>query len=243
MDSRSEAAEMASGPGHDLCEYCAEIDFEMLQNPTAADIRLLNAGGVPKDQYPYKNEKSDQVDVRRSLGLHSRIEKSAAKCPLCAAVLKIHKQQPHVLDSLRTVGVVDPLCIASIAPSGRLLPPEGVTWRALGTEDVGFFYLRQLSLEFRPPDAGEVVQPGALLDTSYIRWQRLTDCFQSYQGEDMSANGWLVPKEQDRTLFGGRKRPPMLDPKLPELWLHDCLTNHAGACGFTNESAVTCDTV
>jgi hypothetical protein len=38
-----------------------------------ADIRLLNAGGEPKDQYPYKYDKSEQITRNASLGLHSGI--------------------------------------------------------------------------------------------------------------------------------------------------------------------------
>ncbi len=49
----------------------------------------------------------------------------------------------------------------------------------------------------------------------------------------MAGCGWSAPEEQERLNSGGRRRPPMLDTKLPALWLHDCFTNHGGACGVT----------
>jgi hypothetical protein len=231
----------ASGPSASLCRYCAEIDFEMLRYPTIGDLQLLNAGGEPKDQYPYKSETSDATEVRRSLGLHSRIEESAARCPFCRAVVEIHKQQPHVLDFLRAAGLPDPLCIATIGPSGRLFAPEGVTWKSKTNAQFDFFFLRRLSLQFRPLDEGEVVQPGHL-EGAITRWQTLSGCFQSYQKEDMAADRWSVPDQPDRILYGGRKRPPNLDPKLPAMWLHDCLTNHGDTCSVANNDSGSAQT-
>jgi hypothetical protein len=87
-------------PSLGLCEYCSQIDFEMLRHPTVADIRLLNAGGEPKDQYPYKYDESEQITRNTSLGLHSRIQLSSANCSLCSAVVEIHRRHPDILDSL-----------------------------------------------------------------------------------------------------------------------------------------------
>jgi hypothetical protein len=209
----------------------------MLRHPTVGDIRLLNDGREPADQYPFKIDTSESVTPQRSLGLHSRVEQSAASCPFCRAVVEIHKQQPHVLDSLRAAGVSDPLCVAAITYSGHVLAPDGVAWRGVNAEEVYSFFLRRLTLEFRPLEEGEVVQPGALLNKAAVSWQRLSGCFQPYQKEDMAADGWSVPEErEDRVLFVGRKRPLMLDPKLPALWLQDCLENHGGSCGLARNN-------
>ncbi len=147
-----------------LCEYCAEIDFEILRNPIIGDLQLLNAGGEPTNQYPFKREPPEVANIQRNLGLHSRIEASAASCVFCNAIVQVHKQQPHVLGFMRDAGVLDPLCIATIGPAGRLLVPEGVTWQGLKTEEIDYDFLRRLSLEFRPLEAGEGVQPGVLLN-------------------------------------------------------------------------------
>jgi len=154
-----------SGPRHgSLCDYCAEIDFETLRNPTMGDLRLLNAGGEPENQYPFKREPPEVTDIQRNLGLHSRIEQSAASCVFCRAIVEVHKPQPHVLDFMRAAGVPDPLCVATIGPAGRLLAPEGVKWEGLKTEEIDYYFLRRLSLGFRPLEPAEAVQPGALLN-------------------------------------------------------------------------------
>jgi hypothetical protein len=223
-----------SGPRHgSLCDYCAEIDFEILRNPTMGDLRLLNTGGEPENQYPFKREPPEVTDIQRNLGLHSRIEESAASCVFCHAIVEVRKQQPHVLDFMHAAGVPDPLCVATIGPAGRLLAPEGVKWEGLKTEEIDYYFLRRLSLGFRPLEPAEAVQPGAVLNKDSSVWQRLTGCFQSYEKEDMAERGWSAPEGHDQLNFGGRRRPAMLDTKLAALWLHDCFTNHGGACGVT----------
>jgi hypothetical protein len=230
------ALNRAADPSLGLCEYCSQIDFEMLRHPTVADIRLLNAGGEPKDQYPYKYDESEQITRNTSLGLHSRIQLSSANCSLCSAVVEIHRRHPDILDSLRAAGVVDPLCIAVTRWAGVLLAPDGTTWK-MPRDGTDCFYLRQLSLDFRPLKEGETAQPGIL--SPDLAWRRLYDCFQTYQPDVGTAQGgvsktpeiWQTAGEPESILFGARKRPPMLDPKLLKSWLEHCLANHGDTCG------------
>lgn len=224
----------------DLCDFCTEINFDMLRLPTVNEIQLLNAGCRPPDQFPYKFDTSSEVGPSKNLGLVSRVQKSSGTCPFCSAVVEVLQQHPHVLDRLRNVGVVDPLCHVSIFPSGRLRAPEGVSWKPTREDadtDTDFFYLRQLQLGFSPLQPGQRVQPGQL-------W--LVECFQLHhletpvpQGDGASTRRRQDPDELEHILFGGRERPAMLDPKLLAHWLDDCLTHHTMTCGVTDESAST----
>ncbi|KAM5352928.1 hypothetical protein ACJ41O_005650 [Fusarium nematophilum] len=58
---------MASASG--LCEFCNEIDFDMLRLPTVNEIQLLNAGHLPADRYPYKFITSGPDSPTWSLGV------------------------------------------------------------------------------------------------------------------------------------------------------------------------------
>ncbi|KAF6802204.1 tol protein-like protein [Colletotrichum sojae] len=170
-------------PDSTLCEYCSHIDFDLLRHPTAAEIRSMNAGDRPSgDRFPLKHhDTTGQIAPMWSLGLLSRIRKSAASCSFCETVVTVLQQQRHQLDDLVAVGVDDPFCIAACGFAATLMPPEGITWKSVRSEEGGdVFHLRRLELGFRPATSGSV-GPGPI-DTIH-KWKRLVACFQTYHPE------------------------------------------------------------
>lgn len=215
-------------PKPTLCDFCREIDFDLLRNPTRSEIEHLNNGGQAPDLYPYKNDRSNRIGSTRYLGLWSRVKIAPADgCSLCRAIVKLMHQQPHIFERLRAAEITDPLLMASLNPAGRLVPPvRGATWNGIDGTPQEYFYLRQLSIEITRQGVGELVKPG-IPEWKEDRGRRLivTEGFQSYQ-----LPGTKHKDQSSKMLFGGRKRPDVIDSKLPAMWLKDCLANHGETC-------------
>ncbi len=222
-----------------LCKYCSAIDFEMLRNPTVAEVQSLNTvGDYPKDRYPYKAADSDQVSPAWSLGLQSRVDESSASCPLCNAIVGLLLQQPQIREDLHADGILDPHCVAEIRNCGRVHYHEGVSWNF--ASDVDLFILHRLGFCWRPLDPGESTSPGRVISSH--AWERLVGCLQTYDHQTTIAQE-IDPFSQNRqipdhVLFSGRRRPAMLDTHLSAHWLHDCLANHGNACSSVQESSL-----
>ncbi|KAF6822225.1 tol protein-like protein [Colletotrichum plurivorum] len=211
-------------PDSTLCEYCSHINFDLLRHPTAAEIQCMNAGDRPSgDRFPLKhNDTTGQVAPMWSLGFLSRIRKSAASCSFFKAVVTVLQEQRHQLAGLVAEGVDDPFCIAVCGVAGTLMPPEGIAWNSVRSEEGGdVFHLRRLELGFQPA-ASDSVGPG-MVGTIH-RWKRLVECFQTYHPESdigfsKMENIFGEAEDADTVLFAGRKRPAKVRTGLPAQWL------------------------
>lgn len=211
-----------------LCQYCSCIRFELLRCPTVAEIRLMNDGAKPSgDEFPFKYDESLVVDERLwPLGPVSRIRSSAATCPMCKGVTGVIQNQAHLLKSWpdTDIGVIS--CSVAIHPAANLEPPEGVTWKGAHWEgeDYTAFTLFRMDLHLYSA-------------CSEDRYLFLEECFQTYYRESTERDKnkpWFDCSETpDARLYGGRKRPAMLERSLPAEWLQHCLQNHSSTCEGT----------
>lgn len=111
-------AKMAND-GSSLCEYCSQIDFDLLDHPSQADFRdLLAQQAVPRRSLQRYAPGRSFSDWGWSLGLQSRIAEQAKTCSLCHAVSEILQQNSYVRESWKADD--EPVCIAKIAQCGQV---------------------------------------------------------------------------------------------------------------------------
>lgn len=227
---------MSSTGTSPLCEYCSAIEFELLRHPTAHDIQILNSGSPPPDSSPFLGWEGRLDTKEWSLGLESRISKSASSCALCEAIDGIVLRQAKAFEqgSLGN-GRPDLVCIATIHPSGFYFPRDS---------DGRSFNLHRMSLIWVLPENPAWLGPGPPKDRpEESGWAnsgtpavvvRLMDCFQTCaKGSSRGATRAHfrdVEQPVEDIMFGGRTRPPLIDPQLPASWLKNCLKNHGLNC-------------
>lgn len=223
-----------------LCDYCSQIDFEFLRNPTVQDLRDLNEGQEKSGRMPFTWHDSEQLYPCYCLGLASRIV-GESSCHLCEMISKVFEQT-----GMYQAVHHDPVTIAFIAPCATFKSPLGTTWTSRGVrslhgpvaaEDDDYFYLRRLGLSFRPRNKDELLKPGPMTDIKNNDEQRstmLVECFQSCDRNPQSAEAGNLFEDNclhpDAVAFGGRLRPTMIDSTLSARWLEECVSNHALAC-------------
>ena len=94
----------------------------------------------------------------------------------------------------------------------------------LGDDDPQIFFLRRMAIKCRTGVLGETDLLGAF------------DGFQAcdvgtISSEDSMNKLFLDdPPKMNETVFGGRRRPLVVDLRLLQKWLRDCITEHGKAC-------------
>ncbi|KAF9875072.1 tol protein-like protein [Colletotrichum karsti] len=227
-----------------LCEYCSLIDFSYLRNPTAAEIKSLNAGERPtEDRFPLKFGQPIDGDPSWTLGRTSRIHTSVATCAFCEAITEVLSQYEDELRKLADAGLEDPLCYATCDIAGALQPPQGTVWEgAQPGEKHPEFIMRRLAICFIPVSQGNMggLKPGRV-GFKENSWKRIFHCFQTYDAERQPASSNVenffgkVHDEPGDVLFAGRKRPGMVDTSLPIQWVKYCRENHTTSCGSAQD--------
>lgn len=174
-----------------LCEYCSEIYFEYLRNPTVDSLQRLNEGHEVYGKYPFRYDTSEKTHPRWCLGRQQRIDTSAATCPFCRAII-------HVMDSSNVRGLKsvlfddNPVCQANIYWSAALKPPLGMRWKLpadvrKGRTESCLFYLRRPSLKWYSfNEFDEPIRPGPVdktIDVLPHSWAVLSECFQTFDTE------------------------------------------------------------
>jgi hypothetical protein len=224
----------------DLCDYCSQIDFEFLRNPTVQDLRDLNQGQERSGRMPFTTDDSEQLYPRYRLGLGSRIVKESS-CTLCKMVLQVLKQAGLWREPL-WLKYDDPVIDAFIAPCGRFSSPLGTNWTSRGVRslhepvaavDDDYFYFRRMGLTLRLKDENELVGPGQVTDLKGAS-TILAECIQPCDRNPPSIQVESLFEDErlpyDAVAFGGRHRPPMIDSRLPARWLKECISAHGSAC-------------
>ncbi|KAH8889258.1 HET-domain-containing protein, partial [Thozetella sp. PMI_491] len=211
-----------------LCEYCSKIDFSALRLPTKADLEACSLGNTP-DKWPFKSTttfKSGRNGGHPTwrLGLRSRIERSAATCSLCAAICMMIRDKPQLRELLSVEDLRDGWCAAWIEAYGRISPHYSDSARR-SSETRDYYYLRSLSLVWFPRhDKGEPLLAGEMDHQPGYSWVNLTNCFQVAPSSDDAS--------QDKPLFGGQRRPALIDVRLPSRWLQTCISLHHESCSL-----------
>lgn len=225
-----------------LCEYCSHVDFSRFRHPTLAEIQSLNSGDKPVgDRFPLKDSGSSKEDPYWSLGLVSRIWSSKGHCVFCKAVTTIMDQQPHIFSDLADAGLDDPLCYAHSPPTGVVQPAMGKIWRGIQAEGkIPEYSMRRLQLAFVSTDDNNGLNPG-VVSIQRLSRRRQIDCLQVYDDQRPwtpadAEDIFKHPQDPQAILFSGRKRPAMLDLRLPIQWLRHCQHNHDTSCGSTHGS-------
>ncbi|KAK3396988.1 HET-domain-containing protein [Sordaria brevicollis] len=214
----------------ELCAYCAAIDFEPMRLPTFQSLQALINGKdlLEKPGFSYDRQRNVIQHSRpglgrdQTLGRQSRVDSSAANCPLCRATS----------DLVRTSGLYtthqeffesDPECSLSIycdpVDGPAIEIPLGLNFK-LSSAATLLVFLGRISLTWNAPLTAVTKQPSLTL----------FDCFQTLDpvGDELLSDS--ESGERQRGLFSGRERPAIIDPYLPRRWLTTCLEDHKDTC-------------
>lgn len=213
-----------------LCTHCSQIPFECLRLPTTRDLESCNAGTVPVSKWPFKSTTIFQSGRNGGclcwrLGLRSRVEESAATCPLCATITRISHDVQEVHEKLAVPELREAWCCAIVCPIARF-GPEGVPDKGKhGDKNPWKANLRRLSIawgQYGAEDGETEIEPGEM-DHEPRYWVVLPCCFQAEGGGERH--------------FGGRWRSDMVDGDMPARWLRTCLGEHGNACAMHDAKA------
>jgi hypothetical protein len=142
-------------------------------------------------EYPFRFDTSELVGLKWRLGSQQRIDASAASCALCQAIVGV-MDDADIRNQNPALFAGNPACQADIYRSAYLQPSPGATWK-LPTEvgqgrfngETWYFYLRRMSLKWRPFELNDSVEPGLIdriADRVLRSWAYLDECFQPYIG-------------------------------------------------------------
>ena len=135
------------------------------------------------------------------------------------------------------------MCQAEVYWSAALKPPPETKWRLPASVsqdgfdgDSWYFFLRRMSLRWQPFESGKPLGPiKTASDVVPRSWALSSECFQGSDPEHHVATADLFHDERalpSQELFGGRKRPALINLELPRrCWLEECLANHGQSCG------------
>lgn len=206
-----------------LCNHCSDIPFECFRLPTTLDLESCNAGTVPTSKWPFKSINIFQGNPNACfpcwrLGLRSRVEESAATCPLCATITRISHDVQEIREALAVPELREAWCCAFIRPVARLGLGGGPDKGKRGEKNPWEANLYRLTIAWCQYDAEGCeteIEPGEM-DHEPTAWVKLPCCFQTEGGGERH--------------FGGRWRSDMVDSHMPARWLKTCLEEHGDAC-------------
>ncbi|KAK8115713.1 hypothetical protein PG984_012215 [Apiospora sp. TS-2023a] len=209
--------------GYDqLCAYCSQIDFSILERPSRAQLAALNRGDPPPDGYPfgyplveYKTGSSHRPYW--SFGLQSRIDKEQS-CSLCDAIRRVLLQHPQVTATWEARDAKSAVCIAKFDHRATVKPPAGVKWTGSYPYEV-----YNLSLHWIIPSAGHDLSTPGLVPLAVAKGEN-----QKFLGLCLGLFhiGEQVGSQESRNPFAARHVESAWDAGLSKEWVSGCLTAH-----------------
>jgi hypothetical protein len=207
-----------------LCERCRDIPFAALSWPTADDIieiRQAKRDGVKYPQLlPFRKSFAEQFDSPdTNLGSLKDIYQRSAVCSLCRLIYEAVQKRgavyydgrpiPEKDDNIMFAATMDRMYFAYVT--------ESITDTAANGASDSLCILRRLGLAVSFHEStevdGRIIPPGiGIAHYSQI------------------AQVCHVVIRPPRMLFGGRKRPEIVDTKLLRLWLETCERSHDETC-------------
>ncbi|KAI1179265.1 HET-domain-containing protein [Nemania sp. FL0916] len=197
-----------------LCETCRQINFDALRNPLISDLPALSKGQVDTSRHPFRGRQDDAHKLTM-LGRFGDLIQRKQICRLCLLIVNtLSKQKTH------QPGEND-VCHAETSFFGIYRDPKGNN-----------HWIRRLSILVEiETDAYSIGGPKKSL-------------FFAFQACDVGAGSIQVnvnfadPRpDVDMMIFGGRRRPLLLDVRWLQRWIEICKTDHGTACERADISA------
>lgn len=211
-----------------LCEYCQQIDFAQLRCPTVAQLTQLGTGTSLGPMVNFDAGSSHSKPV--SLGTLTRVKKSTAKCSVCALIWRVmvrnnYGEEPDTHDE--SSGDREKECFAFISTYGKFTDSAS-DQHDFDPEIIGLQNLvRRLSLRIGVP-------PGHDEDDADCFWWEILFCIQGCAANDFvvhDVDGNDKLQTERSLVFGGRRRPLIVDYAQLRRWLQICDRNHVDVCG------------
>lgn len=190
-----------------LCEFCKKINFEALRNPLISDLPALREGRVNRSRHPFK-DKGDDAHKVTTLGSFGNILQRSKTCRLCQLIGDaLTRQVAH------RPGDKD-VCNAETSFFGVYRDPQGKN-----------YWIRRLSIFVD------------IYNDAYSIGGPKKSLFHAFQACNIGATSVQVDERLvdprpgvDMMVFGGRRRPLLLDLRWVQRWMDICKTDHGIAC-------------
>ncbi len=192
-----------------LCEHCLNINFEALRLPLKSDLADLQRGQPSPNSVFFKKRDEAEFHKPTSLGSLSRILSESQRCALCRLFGQIITRETGYSVS----GV----------PSEQIQCRADTNYYAVfrnPSDESKFYWLRRMSILARAEESKPTF-----------------DVHFAFQACDAGAaslwsegTGFDPDPKIDRMLFGGRKRPLLLNLQWVRRWLHICDESHGVTC-------------
>ncbi|KAH7117594.1 heterokaryon incompatibility protein-domain-containing protein [Dendryphion nanum] len=233
-----------------LCATCNTIPFLSLTMPTASDIlakrALVRKGTASSDFLPFPKSVVDPRDI--DLGCLSDIQKRSAHCPLCALIHSTVCHRGARYYDNRPIPANDSNVIFKATVDLRFFAyiTETATDSAVTNAPGRLFIPRRL-------DISVTLREGVFFDSVWMEPRTLAHygriaqaChvrdFYEEDEEEIGKEGVGSPSQrwerQPNMLFGGRKRPEVIDPVLLRRWMAICENEHEDICHESEDTYV-----
>lgn len=187
-----------------LCDFCKGINFESLKNPLVSDLPALREGRVDRNRYPFK-DKGDDAHKPTPLGSFGDILQRSTTCPLCRLIGDaLTRHAAH-----RPSGQDD--CRAETSFFGVYRDSQRKT-----------HWIRRLSILV---DINDAYSAGGPKKSLFYAFQACNTGTASLQVDERLADPGV-----DMMLFGGRRRPLVLDLGWVRRWMDICKADHGSVC-------------
>ena len=197
-----------------LCEYCSRINFDALRLPLATDIETLRQGRATTGSRFFQQRNADKTHKLSDLGSLTRIKRDSQNCHLCCLIDRALTRAGYSPTGL-TSSNDEIKCSAETNFYGLFRHP---------TDDTKHFWLRRLSVIAR--DSRE-----SLCSESHFCFQACNVGAASVQSDQISWEPDTANENHgDKFIFGGRKRPLLLNLNWVRTWLEICEQKHGNRC-------------
>lgn len=197
-----------------LCEYCLRINFDALRLPLTSDIEGLRQGKVPTDSLFFEERDAGEIHKTTSLGSLRRILSSAHKCDLCRLFGHILTRRAGYPTSGLTSNNEEILCQAETNFYGLFRNPSDASKH---------YWLRRLSIIARPCED----------DPAHGAHFAFQACDAGAASTWIGETPFDPGPDEDKMMFGGRKRSLLLNLQWVQNWLQICDMEHGSACQLT----------
>ncbi|RYP75208.1 hypothetical protein DL771_002533 [Monosporascus sp. 5C6A] len=190
-----------------LCEFCSTINFEALRNPLISDLPALREGRADRSRHPFK-DKGDDAHKVTTLGRFSDVLQRSKTCRLCQLIVNALTRQVSHRPGDNSV------CDAETSFFGVYRDPQGKD-----------YWIRRLSILVDIHSDAYCI--GGPKKSLFYAFQACNIGTASVQVDEQFAD----PRPGvDMMVFGGRRRPLLLDLRWVQRWMDICKTDHGIAC-------------
>lgn len=223
-------AHIDAQPEGALCGPCSLIDFELLQLPTAGQLRQLSNGYNITSKFPFKRN-LDGSPTSWELGPMIRIQQSADNCSFCKAILQCFYDVEQVEERPLTLEMV---CTAELNFRGTFRPgntanmsPTVLEYMQINQPQALRFPFRSITLHWSDPTDNS--------HTLYRKRVYATDCLHVcdmlYYSE--AAPGFYDDENlpDEKIILCSRLTSPRIQLEMVRAWMGECTSKHISHCG------------